>query len=508
MASEIEGLFEGQSFRSVLDSATDAMVITDERGRVLFANHAMGRLFGYQQGELLGLAIEHLIPERFRRAHQDHRGQYADQPRSRAMGAGLTLLAMRKDGQEFPVDISLSPLKTGNRQLTLATIHDISRRRQAEERLAEQTARLLASETRLRAVLNTAIDGIVVLDERGFIDSFNPAAERMFGYREAEIKGAPISMVMSSPDREKHEAALAKYIKTGEGEIIGQINEIIGLRRSGLSFPMEFGLAEMWLGQNRWFAASVRDVSERHDAQQRKLALLRELESKNAELERFVYTVSHDLKSPLITIQGFAGMLEKSAAKEDFARMPGDISRIRAAADKMQMLLNDLLELSRIGRVANPPAEVSLADLVREAIDLVAGYDASRGVEIAISQHLPTVVGDRQRLLEVFLNLIDNAVKFMGDQSAPRIEIGVKDTEGETICYVRDNGIGIDPRYHQKIFGLFERLDQHKEGTGIGLAIAKRIVEVHSGRIWVESEGPGHGSVFCFSLPSSSQSGA
>lgn len=310
-----------------------------------------------------------------------------------------------------------------------------------------------------------------------------------------------MSMLMPSPYREEQEARLANYLKTGAGEIIGQSREVMGSRKDSTTFPMELGLAEMWLGEHRLFAGVVRDVTERHEAQEQQAGLLRELEVKNAELERFVYTVSHDLKSPLITIQGFSGMLEQSAAKGDVARMQADITRIRAAADRMQMLLNDLLELSRIGRLVNPPARISLRDLAREAVDLVAGHAASRAVQVDISPHLPTIVGDRQRLLEVLQNLVDNAIKFMGDQHAPRIEIGAREEGGETICYVRDNGMGIDPNYHSKVFGLFERLDQTIEGTGIGLAIVQRVIEVHGGRIWVESEGQGRGSTFYFSLP-------
>lgn len=229
--------------------------------------------------------------------------------------------------------------------------------------------------------------------------------------------------------------------------------------------------------------------------------IIAELEAKNAELERFTYTVSHDLKSPLITINGFLGLLEKDAAKGDTVRMKGDIQRIRGATEKMQQLLDDLLELSRIGRLVNPPEMIPLGELAREALALVAGQIAERGVQVGITPDLPVVHGDRPRLLEVLQNLIDNAVKFMGDQPEPRVEIGAKQTQGETVCYVRDNGMGIEPRYQDKVFGLFERLDKTTQGTGIGLALVKRIVEVHGGRIWVQSEGLGHGSTFYFTLP-------
>jgi signal transduction histidine kinase len=167
----------------------------------------------------------------------------------------------------------------------------------------------------------------------------------------------------------------------------------------------------------------------------------------------------------------------------------------------MQRLLNELLELSRIGRVINPLTEVSLSALSQEAVTLVAGQITARGVQVHVAPDLPVVVGDRLRLLEVLQNLLDNAVKFMGSQPQPWINVGVRREGEETICYVRDNGVGIEPRYHEKVFGLFERLDASGDGTGIGLTLVKRIIEVHGGRIWVESAGQGHGSTFCFTLP-------
>lgn len=501
---EIERLFEGRSFKWVMESATDAMLIADREGRIRFSNRAAERMFGYDPDEMLGLAIEALIPERIRESHRGQRAQYGEQPRSRAMGDGLTLSAVRKGGGEFPVEISLSPLRMESGLLTLATIHDITRRKRAEERLAQQTANLRDSEARLRAILDTAMNGVILLNEQGLIDSFNPAAERMFGYREADVMRQPLWSLLPSPYREEQEAHHADYLKTGAKLSVGQIREVWGLRRDGSSFPMELGLAEMWLGESRWFAAMVRDVAERRDAEQRQADLLRELEIKNAELERFVYTVSHDLKSPLITIQGFAGMLEQSAARADTGRMQDDIGRIRAAAHRMHSLLDDLLELSRIGRLTGAPVEVSLGDIAREAVDLLAAQATERNVEIDIRPGLPMALVDRPRIFEVFLNLVDNAIKFLGEQATPRIEVGAREAADETICYVRDNGIGIDPRYHERVFGLFERLDQATEGTGIGLAIVKRIIEVHGGRIWVESEGRGRGSSFCFSIPTMS----
>ncbi|MCP5029429.1 MAG: hypothetical protein GY929_24420 [Actinomycetia bacterium] len=224
----------------------------------------------------------------------------------------------------------------------------------------------------------------------------------------------------------------------------------------------------------------------------------------NAELARFNYTVAHDLKNPLTTIRNFIGLLEKDAEAGDHDRLRSDLRRIDVAATKLHRLLDQLYEFSRIDRVSMPCEEVAFGDLVGQALADLAPLIAERGVEVEVAADLPVVCGDRARLLEAVRHLLDNAVRYLGDQPAPRIEVGVRAAEapGEPpIFYVRDNGMGIEPKYQEKVFGLFERLDpEASAGTGIGLALVKRIVEVHGGRVWVESEGKGRGAMSCFSL--------
>jgi len=225
-----------------------------------------------------------------------------------------------------------------------------------------------------------------------------------------------------------------------------------------------------------------------------------ELESKNAELERYTYTVSHDLKSPLVTIKGFLGLLEADMAKGDAERIKKDVGHIHNAADKMNQLLDELLELSRVGEVIGIRKKVSLNDLINEVLKLDGGRIKKLGIEVKIAPDLPVMYVDRLRLVEVLQNFIDNAVKHMGRQSEPCIEIGARQVNGEDVYYVRDNGIGIEPRYHENVFGLFNKLDKASDGTGVGLAIVRRIIEVHGGRVWVESKGKEKGSTFCFTI--------
>ena len=259
------------------------------------------------------------------------------------------------------------------------------------------------------------------------------------------------------------------------------------------------GYAGLAIENSRLNAALEEDLAHRK-------SLIEELETKNAELERFTYTVSHDLKSPLVTITGFLGYVEKDALAGNTDRVRSSIVRIQNAAQKMQKLLNDLLELSRVGRLMNQPENIPFAEIALEALEQVRGRLEANGVRVDVSGSLPIVCGDRIRLVEVVQNLVDNAAKFSRHQPNPLITIGWNGTgeKGFPVFFVRDNGIGIPPQYHEKVFGLFDKLDPTAEGTGVGLTLVKRIVEVHGGKIWIESQ-PGSGATFYFSLPGETQ---
>lgn len=360
----------------------------------------------------------------------------------------------------------------------------------------------LFSAANLKAIVETAVDGLITIDSRGIIRSFNPAAEDIFGYAADEVIGEKINLLMPSPYRDEHDEYMDRYQRTGEKRIIGIGREVHGLRKDGTVFPLDLAVSEFWVGEQRFYSGIVRDITERREVRKERERLIDELEQKNAELERFTYTVSHDLKSPLITIKGFLGMLEQDLKAGNYDRMSDDMVRIANAADKMKELLDEVLELSRIGRVVNPSEWVDLSELAADVATLMSGPLEQRGVDVEIAPDLPTVYGDRIRLREVLQNLIENAIKFLGEQPEPIITIETRREDGQLICCVRDNGIGIDPEYLKKVFGLFEQLDPSKQGTGVGLALVHRIIEVHGGRIWVESEGIDEGATFCFTFPS------
>lgn len=260
------------------------------------------------------------------------------------------------------------------------------------------------------------------------------------------------------------------------------------------------------VNQAEYSITSALDITERKRIEAEREKLIAELEAKNRELEHFTHTVSHDLKAPLVTIRSFLGFLEKDALAGNFERMKNDLARIVSATDKMQRLVSELLELSRVGHTLTPLTMVSFGAVVQEAANLVSGRIMERGVRVEIAPDLPIVYADRARLVQAMQNLIDNAVKFMGVQTEPHIQVGQRgfEADGKPILFVYDNGMGIEAQQMPKVFGLFNKLDERIEGTGVGLALVKRIIEAHGGRIWLESAGLGEGATFYFTLPSSS----
>lgn len=303
--------------------------------------------------------------------------------------------------------------------------------------------------------------------------------------------------VFIDPPHNLIRAWLAVPLKT-KGTLIG----IIALdgHQPGQFTERHARLAVSYANQVAVALENARLFSELQEQLDKKEILVNELEAKNAELERFTYTVSHDLKSPLVTISGFLGYLEKDALQGDLERIRIDVQRIQDAVDKMRILLQDLLDLSRIGRLSNPPEWIGFEEIVHEVESILHGQLEKNNITLHTQPDLPAIYGDRQRLIEVLQNLIDNAIKFMGTQPEPHIEIGAYTQEnGQPVFFVRDNGIGIPREFRERIFGLFDKLDPKSEGSGVGLAIVRRIIEVHGGRIWVESDA-GRGSAFYFTV--------
>lgn len=334
----------------------------------------------------------------------------------------------------------------------------------------------------------------IILDEKGtpcdyrFLE-INPAFEGFTGLKGRDIIGKTVLEVIPALES----FWIERYGKVAlEGETI---------RFEQYAAPLDrYYEVIAYCPKQGQFVALFSEITDRKKAEAEREFLIADLEAKNVELEQFTYTVSHDLKSPLITIKGFLGLLEQDMREGKTDSLDNYMERISNAVDKMSQLLSELLELSRIGRLENPAEWASFTELAQEALDLVSGQLTQKNIEVTIAPNLPRVFGDRTRLRAILENLLSNAAKFNSEEADPQVEIGSRLDGDERVFYVQDNGIGIDSRYHERIFDLFEKLQANSEGSGVGLTIVKRIVEVHGGRIWVESDGIGNGATFCFTL--------
>jgi PAS domain S-box-containing protein len=379
-------------------------------------------------------------------------------------------------------------------------------RDELETRVEERTLQLLENEERFQEFIKIGSDWLWEMDADLRYSYFSPSYK--------EHSGVPIQDAIGRT-REELYAEVLPNLDNGDIEQWDKFNQLVKTRKTFRDCGTK------WVGSNgqiQYFSTSGKpifgqggkflgyrgvgtNITESKLADEEREFLISELETKNTELERFVYTISHELKSPLVTIAGFTGILLDDLNGGDNKKLENHVQRITTAVGTMSVMLDDLLELSRIGRIIHTTEAVALVDLAHEVVNSIKSQAVELDITVEIASDLPVVCGDRARLREALKNMIENAIKFCDSQSKPHVKIGSRKQVKETVCYVQDNGKGIDPKYHGKVFGLFERLDPTVKGTGIGLTLVHRILEEHGGRVWVESEGVGKGSCFCFTIP-------
>ncbi len=377
-------------------------------------------------------------------------------------------------------------------------------RRRAEASLRE-------SEARLRAIVETAVGGITTINERGIVESFNPACERLFGYTADEVIGRSVNVLMPSPHREEHDRYIADYLRTGQAKVIGIGRETLGRRKDGTTFPIHLAVGELRLGNRRLFIGTMHDISELKEAQEALEDLNAQLErrvaDRTAEVEAFAYTVSHDIRGPLRGMEGLAQALLEDygraldATGRDYARHIVDACR------QMDALVQDLLAYSRIGQMEPHVRRVALGAVVGAAHAQLQPELAAHGAAMTVEGALPEVIGHEGMLVEVVGNLLSNAAKFAPPGRATRVRVRGERRGDVARLWVEDDGIGIAPEDQERVYRIFERLhgSEAYEGTGIGLAIVRRGMERMGGRVGVESQ-VGAGSRFWIELPAPSGS--
>jgi PAS domain S-box-containing protein len=486
----------GEKYRGLLEAAPDAMVVVNTDGEIVLLNVQAEKQFGYRRDELLGQKVTNIIPVGFAERLIADNLRSAEDALAQQIGTGIELIGRRKDGSEFPIEIMLSPLESAEGTLVTAAIRNISVRKAAEVHLAQM-------EGRYRGLLEAAPDAMVVVNTDGEIVLLNVQAEKQFGYRRDELLGQKVTNIIPVGFAERLIADDLRSAKDALAQQIGTGIELIALRKDKTEFPIELMLSPLKNADGTLVTAAIRDITARRTAEANLLLKVKELNRSNEELGQFAYIASHDLQEPLRMVASYTQLLSRRYKGKLDADADEFIAFAVDGASRMQRLIQDLLTYSRIGTKGKDLRNTSSEEALQQALVNLRGAIEEKGA-LVTHDLLPAVMADEMQLTQLFQNLVGNAIKYQ-NSGVPRIHIAaVKNGGKQWIFSVKDNGLGIDPQYFERIFGMFQRLHKREEfaGTGIGLAICKKIVERHGGHISVESQ-VGQGSTFRFALEES-----
>jgi PAS domain S-box-containing protein len=480
-------------YRGLLEAAPDAMVVVNPGGEIVLLNVQAEKQFGYRRDELVGQKVKNIIPEGFaERLVADALRTTAD-ALAQQIGTGIELTGRRKNGSDFPIEIMLSPLESAEGILVTAAIRDISVRKETEKHLARM-------EGRYRGLLEAAPDAMVVVNPGGEIVLLNVQAEKQFGYSRDELVGQKVKNIIPEGFAERLVADALRSAEDALAQQIGTGIELTARRKNGSNFPIELMLSPLESAEGVLVTAAIRDITTRKKAEANLLDKVEELNRSNEELGQFAYIASHDLQEPLRMVASYTQLLSRRYKGKLDADADEFIAFAVDGASRMQRLIQDLLTYSRVGTKGQDLLDVSSEEALQQALINLRSAIEDSGA-LVTHDPLPAVLADEMQLIQLFQNLVGNAIKYQSP-GIPKVHISAaKNDAYKWVFSVKDNGLGIDPQYFEKIFGMFQRLHKREEfaGTGIGLAICKKIVERHGGSISVESQ-PGHGSTFQFAL--------
>lgn len=474
------------SFQLMVEASPIALVLVNSFGKIAYINSYAEKLFLYEKSGLIGKDVGILIPERYRNKHPHFMQKYFAHPETRKMGENRELFGVKKNGIEFPVEIGLNPIVTVEGTLVLAAIIDITEREKANEQF--------------RLVVESAPNSMVLVDYSGHIVMVNRQTEVLFGYKRNELVGQKVELLIPARLQKYHPSLREKFYAHPQARPMGAGRDLYGVRKDGKEIPIEIGLNPLEKNESHFVLASIIDITERKKTEEEIRLYTKRIEDKNKELEQFTFIASHDLREPLNSITSLIELLLEDAGGKLDDETLKRLNFISQSSNRMKDLVKGLLDYARLGKNSEFE-QVDCNEIVATVVNDLEVLIKNSEAEIKVNK-LPVFHALEIEMRMLFQNLISNAIKYKSPNQNPRIEITAKKVKNGWEFAVSDNGIGIPPDQKEKIFIIFQRLHRRDEyeGIGVGLAHCRKIVELHDGKIWVESE-PGKGSTFYFFIP-------
>src|SRR5215813_9899175 len=486
--------------RALIETAVDGAILIDARGVVLMFNPACEKLFGYSADEVIGKNVKMLMPEPYRHEHDGYIASYLDTRKAKIIGIGREVVGLRKDGSTFPMDLSVGEAQQEGGSIFVGIIRDITERKSAERALRESAGRM-------RALIETAVDGAILIDARGVVLMFNPACEKLFGYFAEEVIGKNVKMLMPEPYRHEHDGYIANYLDSRKPKIIGIGREVLGLRADGSTFPMDLSVGEAkHQGGGSIFVGIIRDITSRKrteaDLQQTRAELARA--ARVTTLVELTAAIAHEVHQPLtgFVTSGNASLRWLAAEPPNLDAARRSVERMVDAGTRAGSVMARLRNLVR--RTPSQKELLNINETILEAFALVDAEIHRNNISphAELAKELPLVWGDRVQLQQVIFNLFTNAIEAMsaGDHAQRNLMVSsAKDGSSGVLVTIRDSGTGLDEDALSRLFEVFYTTKPH--GMGIGLAVSRTIIQAHGGRLWATPNHP-QGAAFQFTLPS------